>query len=220
MWRILAFVLPARGGEHTSSTLVDAVARQEPESCGGVTLAPPHRGTRYQHKLLDMGWRKQSHVLWKDRGKKVGGRNTVLRVNLCHYSAEGAMLILGFQHGSFCWGDQQHRRTDRAGCASGPELLTWRKYWNWNMPPNVQVSNERELQVVRFGNPCPSHPRSPLNISAALELFRALRALQTLCSRVIISLPEREKAELPGASANNRNMTIKISVFVFLGLSF
>lgn len=87
-------------------------------------------------------------------------------------------------------------------------------------PPNVQVSNERELQVVTFGNPCPSHPRSPLNISAALELFRALRALQTLCSRVIISLPEREKAELPGASANNRNMTIKISVLVFFGLSF
>lgn len=71
------------------------------------------------------------------------------------------------------------------------------------MHPNIQVSNKRDLQVVRFRNPCPTHLTSLLNMSGALEFFQALRALWTLCPRVIISLSETEKAELPGASANN-----------------
>lgn len=69
---------------------VDAVARQEPESHGGVTLAAPHCGTQCHRKLPGTDGTKQDHILWKDRGKRVDGRNVVLRINLCHYSAQGA----------------------------------------------------------------------------------------------------------------------------------
>lgn len=204
---------------------MDAVARQEPESCGRVTLAPPLCGTQCHRKLLDTAWRKQNHILWKDRGKGVDRRNMVLRVNLCHYSAQEAKLILGFLHGLFCWENKRRRRTERAGCARGTELLITpfshlEKILKLKHTPNVQASNKRELQVVRFGNPCPSHPTPLLNMSAALEFFWAPRALQTLCSRVIISLSQTEKVELPGASVNKTGMWQAEFTFWLLGLSF
>lgn len=148
MWSPSAWALAGGQREADTSRRWLLLLGRSPRPAVGSRLLPPPpppRAICCHRKLLQMDWRKWTHILGKGWAQREDGRDAVSGAN-CYCSEKSPVLFLSFHHSWNSWENKQCEMMDRADHVDWPPecwAAMGRKGWHCNMHPSIQISHSR-----------------------------------------------------------------------------